>query len=346
MLLGDNNIVSNEALRRRIGDDIKNGTLSHAHIIEGKCGSGRHTLAKSIAAALSCTGECHLLPCGECKNCRDIFEDKCPDVILVSKDDKASLGVEAIRKLKSTLLAVPNNLEIKVYIIEDADTMTVQAQNALLLTLEEPPQNVYFFILCENSRMLLETIRSRAATLRTLPLTKQEISSFLLGELNAKPERTVTDSARSLRNSNRAEFDSLLLSADGSMGRAIELLSPKERAPINELRSMASGFISSLLPGSGLLHPLSLLPEFSSKRPNLLQQLEYIKLTLRDLILLKKCETAPLCFFTDRDSALELSDRFSEKKLFSASALIDNAYDAIQRNANVNLTLVNMLSKL
>ena len=346
MLLGQKNIVSNEALCRRLWEDIKNNSLSHAHIIEGKHGSGRHTIAKNIAAALACSDEENLLPCGECKNCRDIFEDKCPDVITISKEDKTSLGVEAVRKLKSTLLAVPNNLEVKVYIIEDADTMTVQAQNALLLTLEEPPKNVYFLILCENSRLLLETIRSRAAVLRTLSLSDSDIADYLLGEKTAKPEKSVSDAARALKKSNPAEFDSLLLSSNGSIGRAIELLSPKERAPISELRATATSFISSLLSGSGILHPLSLLPEFSAKRPNLLQQLSYIKLALRDLILLKKCETVPLCFYTDRTAALDLSDRFSEKKLFSITERVDAAFDAIQRNANINLTLVDMLAHL
>ena len=346
MVLGKRNIVSNETLLARIADDIKNGSFSHAHIIEGRHGSGRHTLAKTVAAALACTGGAEDLPCGECKNCRDIFEDKCPDVITISRDDKTSLGVEAARKLKSTLLAVPNNLEIKVYIIEDADTMTLQAQNALLLTLEEPPKNVFFLILCENSRMLLETIRSRAATLRTLPLTDREIASYLLGEKAAKPEKSVIDAARNLKRSSPAEFESLLIAADGSIGRAIELLSPKERAPINELRATASSFISALLPGSGVLHPLSLLPEFSTKRTTLVNQLGYIKSALRDLILLKKSESVSLCFYTDIDVAIELSDKFSEKRLIAIADRVDTAIDAIQKNANVNLTLVNMLSRL
>ena len=346
MLLGKRNIVSNGTLCLRLGDDISSGSFSHAHIIEGKRGSGKHTLAKTIAAALACTGDRSELPCGECKNCRDIFENKCPDVITISKEDKASLGVDAVRKLKASLLAVPNNLEVKVYIIEDADTMTPQAQNALLLTLEEPPKNVYFLILCENSRMLLETIRSRAATLRTLPLTDSEISEYLLGESIAKPDKSVSDAAKALKKSNPSEFDSLLMTANGSIGRAIELLSPKERAPINELREMATRFVLSMLPSGETLHPLSLLPEFSAKRVNLTQQLNYIKLALRDLILLKKCETVPLCFYTDRDAAIELSDRFSEKKLHSVAERVDTASDAIQRNANVNLTLVDMLSRI
>lgn len=346
MRLGQNYIVSNEALCRRLGDDIKNGSLSHAHIIEGKRGSGRHTLAKCIAAALACASSGESLPCGQCKNCRHIFEDKCPDVITVSREDRASIGVEPIRRLKSTLLAVPNNLEVKVYIIEDADLMTVQAQNALLLTLEEPPKNVYFLILCENSRSLLETIRSRAATLRMASLSNEEISDYLLGSMRATPSNEVTGTAAALKRGSPEEFNSVLVSSDGSIGRAIELLSPKERAPIVALRTTAESFISSLCPGSGVPHPLALLPTLSSKRNELTLQLDYISLALRDLILLKKTEGAPLCFYADREHALEVSDKLSERRLISVSELVLNARDALQRNANVNLTTVNMLSQM
>lgn len=346
MRLAQDHIVSNEALCRRLCDDIKNGTLSHAHIIEGKRGSGRHTLAKCIAAALSCSAEGESLPCGRCKNCRDIFENKCPDVITVSREDRVSIGVEPIRRLKSTLLAVPNNLEVKVYIIEDADLMTVQAQNALLLTLEEPPKNVYFLILCENSRSLLETIRSRAATLRTSSLSNEEISAYLLGAMRAAPSSEISSAAAALKRGNPEEFNSILISADGSIGRAIELLSPKERAPIVALRTTAENFIASLYPGSGIPHPLALLPMLSSKRNELTLQLDYISLALRDLLLLKKTECAPLCFYADREHALEVSDKLSERRLISVSELVLTARDALQRNANVNLTAVNMLSKM
>ena len=343
MLLGNNNIVSNQTLRRRLYDDITAGTLVHSYIIEGRYGSGRHTIAKNIIAALACTGEKNELPCGECKNCRDVFEEKCPDVMTIGRDGKASLGVESIRNLKSTLLAVPNNLEIKAYILEDADTMTVQAQNAFLLTLEEPPKNVYFFLLCENSRSLLETIRSRAAILRTDKVSSELIKEYICSK---KVPKSVSDAAKAIKNNDPQELDTILLSADGSIGRAMELLSPKARAPIIALRNVAEKFITSVKSSSKSAHPLMLLPLFSQKRDELSNQLEYIKGALRDLIVLKKCETAPLCFFTDREKAFEISDLFSERLLLSIFNRVNDASDAILRNANVRLTLIDMLSRL
>ena len=341
MRLGQNIIISNDALCRRLYSDIKGGTLAHAYIIEGRPGSGRHTLAKTIVSALACKSESSL-PCGKCLSCRHVFEDKCPDVITVGRDGKASVGIDSIRTIKSTLAAVPNDLDVKAYIVEDADTMTVQAQNALLLTLEEPPKNVYFFILCENARALLETIRSRAATLRMDRLSADEIADCLTSD---KVDKSISDAAISLKKGQPDEFDTVLVAADGSLGRAMALLSPKERAPVKALRDMAESFISVLMPGSTAL-PLTMLPEFSSKRDELALQLDHIKCALRDLILLKKTENAPLCFYVSRSKALEVSDRFSEKRLLTAFERVDAAESAIRRNAGVRLTLIDMLSEL
>ena len=199
-----NTIIANIELRRRLYDDIRHGTLAHAYIIEGKSGSGRHTLAKHIIAALACERNEEKLPCGECLSCRHIFEDKCPDVMTRGKEDKASVGIHAIRTLKNTISAVPNDLDFKAYIIEDADTLTMQAQNAFLLTLEQPPTEVFFFILCENARSLLETIRSRAAILRTEPIPHQEIGAFICSE---SIEKSIRDTARSFKNSQPSEFE-------------------------------------------------------------------------------------------------------------------------------------------
>lgn len=342
-LLGGNNIVANTELRKRLYADIKSGTLSHAYIIEGKLGSGRHTLAKHIIAALACNNEKHQLPCGECKECRHIFDEKCPDVITIGKDDKASLGIKPIRILKSTISAVPNDLDFKAYIIEDADTMTIQAQNAFLLTLEQPPSSTFFFILCENARSLLETIRSRAPILRTEPIPYEDIGKFICSD---SVKKSIKDSAIALKNNSRYEFDSVLMTADGSIGRAISLLSSKTRQPIIARRAFAIKFIQCINPGRRSDEIFVLLPTFPQKRDDLALQLEYIKLALRDLILLKKCESAPLCFFSDISEALDLCARFPERRLFNIYEAVDEAQISIQKNSNIRLTITSLLSKL
>ena len=341
--IGEGNIVGNKALRERLYTDITSGTLSHAYIIEGKSGSGRHTLAKNILSALACTGNGDALPCGECKNCRDILENKCPDVFTIGKEDKASLGIDAIRGIKSTIMAVANNLDFKAYILEDADTMTLQAQNAFLLTLEQPPTRVYFFILCENARSLLETIRSRAAILRMETLEDDTVDEYIC---SGKAEKSVSDEAKKLKTVAPDEYETVLLSANGSIGRAIELLSPKTRKPITASRELAKSFINSLMKRTSSEPAIMLFPAFSTKREEVISQLEYVKTALRDLIVLKKCESAPLCFFSDREEAMELSAMLVERKLVSAFDEVSHTQSTLMTNANVRLSITNLLTKI
>ena len=341
--IAQKNIVGNQALRERLYSDITSGTLSHAYIIEGKAGSGKHTLAKSIIASLACTSNDDTLPCGECKNCRDIFEDKCPDVFLIGREDKASLGIDAIRGIKSTIMAVANNLEFKAYILEDADTMTLQAQNAFLLTLEQPPTRVYFFMLCENARSLLETIRSRAAVLRTEALSDEDVDRYITSD---KVERSVADTAKALKSSSPDEYATVLLSANGSIGRAIELLTPKTRKPIIASRELAVSFINSLKKSTTSEPAIMLFPSFSSKRDEIIGQLEYVKSALRDLILLKKSDNVPLCFFSDREFAIELSSTFVERKLISVFDEVSRTQSMLSANANVRLALTDLLTRI
>lgn len=339
-LLG-NNIIGNEALRERLYSDIKCGAMSHAYIIEGKKGSGRHTLAKNIIAALACEEKGLSLPCGNCKSCRHIFEDKCPDVMTVSKEDKVSIGVEAIRNIKSELLVVPNDLGIKAYIIEEADLMTISAQNAFLLSMEEPPKFVLFFLLCENSRSLLETIRSRAPILRTEPITPEAIENYICSDNVDKKTR---ETALELKRTEPDEFNTVIVSADGSIGRALELLSPRQRKPISDRRALAEAFIGTLRTNGDA--PIILFNKFSQKRDEAIIQLGYIKDALRDLILLKKSENASLRFYADREAALDLSSMFFERKLISVFDAVENAELALAKNANLKLTIVNLLAKI
>ncbi|MBR3423385.1 MAG: DNA polymerase III subunit delta, partial [Clostridia bacterium] len=132
-------LFGNERLKAALGESIANGTASHAYIIDGPKGTGKHTVATLAAAALSCENRSDVrfpLPCGVCPVCVRILKGISADVITVSKEDKASIGVGRIRSIREDLYVTPNDSDKKIYIIEDADLMTPQAQNALLIFLE------------------------------------------------------------------------------------------------------------------------------------------------------------------------------------------------------------------
>ena len=326
-------IVGNDALKSRLCRDIIDGKLPHALILEGAKGSGKHTIVKMCAAALACTEKQNdrlPIPCLVCHDCKKILENKSPDVIVIGKEDKATIGVDAIRFLKEDVHTVPNDLEHKIYIIEDADRMTQQAQNALLLTLEEPPSFVRFFLLCENAGLLLETIRSRAPVLRTQSLSEEEIDRYLV---------THDKRAAQMKLASPKEYALLLKSSEDGIGQALELLAPNALSPILEKRSFTQEFVTSAIYHRDML---PLISRFSPKRDTLREQLYDVLCALRDLILLKKSEDVALTFFIDRNEAIDLCDRVSLPFLYDLYEALQRAIDDSARNANVRLSLMRM----
>ena len=330
-------VVGNSSLKKKLTDEILQKKLSHAYILEGAWGTGKHMLALRIAAALACERgdqDAHPFPCMTCPACRKILAGNSPDIIYINRKEKATLGVEEIRGLKSDVYIPPNDLEVKIYIVEEAHLMTPNAQNAFLLTLEEPPPYVLFLLLCESASPLLETIRSRAPVLRTEPLDTDRMREHLL--------RT-REEAAALAQSNPRELEEILASANGSMGRAIALLHASTRKPILARREQAREFIT-LISDRRNRHRLMRFLTLASqqKREELVTLTKVLLLCLRDLLLCKQSEQAPLCFFADREEALNLAYTFTTPELLRLCDRVTEACDRLQKNANVRLTLLSL----
>lgn len=325
--------VKNDNIKNRLSSDIANNSISHAYIFEGNSGSGRHMTARYLAAALECKNR-ENAPCKSCTACNKIFSKISPDVIEIGLEgEKASIGVDAVRFIKNDIYIPPNDLEIKMYIINDADKMTLQAQNAFLLSLEEPPPYVIFILICENSSLLLETIKSRAPIYRTDKLNSDDIKDYLLNNSN---------DARELYKESSFEFSEILCASNGSIGQALSLLDPKERKKVLSTRAVAREFLNLSLERSKA-KVFDMISSLGSKRPDIIAKLELIKLAIRDLTLLKRSDNAELCFYGNFDEACELSVRFPLEKLLSMYESITQAIDALYRNANVRLTLMCMM---
>ena len=324
-------LIGSEVLRERLATDVSEGKLSHAYIIEGAHGSGKRTLARELCAALACTDrESGRIPCGKCLACRKVYEGKCPDVIRIERGSKASIGVDDVRFLRADVLTPPNDLDSKIYIIEGADTMTVQAQNALLLTLEEPPSYVLFLLLCESATAMLETIRSRAPKLTLCPVPTDDIRAYL------------TRTERAFASLPEAEREEILMIAGGSIGRAKELLDTKERKPLLSRRELAAAFVKQQIAGKDSAGALSLMAQFGTKREEINPLLNDILTALRDLILLKRTEDAPLCFYPDRQAAAELCDGASMPRLLRLCDKVESCRRRMMRNANVRLSMTSL----
>lgn len=330
-------IIGNEALKKRICSDILFNSLSHAYILEGPDGSGRHTIAYMAAAALACENKHDYskpVPCLNCQSCKKILDKKSPDVIVKGTDGKASIGVDIARFLKEDVYILPNDNEQKIYIIEDADKMTPQAQNAILLTLEEPPSFVHFFLLCNNSESLLETIRSRAPTLRTEPVTDEQIDEYITSKDRRAAQMKLTD---------QKNYYDLIKSASGGIGTALTLLSPEAWKPVREQRALVSKFVTDAITNRGAKTLLPSILNFSSKRDALSDQLSLLLAAVRDLTVLKKSDSPTLSFYSDRDEAIELCDKTTLTFLFTFQSAIQCAIEENKRNANTKVMLMKML---
>jgi DNA polymerase-3 subunit delta' len=234
--------------------------------------------------------------------------------------------VEAIRFLRQDVLIPPNDLDTKIYIIEDAHTMTVQAQNALLLTLEEPPPYVLFLLLCDEADALLETIRSRAPVLRTQPIPDGEIRAFL-------KERHCPLSDEDL--------SAVLLRADGCIGQALTLADARSVKPIMKLRTLCDEFISTCVARRYDQLPAA-LNELGTKREGVRDALALITLATRDLILLRHGENVKLKYYTDRGEAEDLAAKFTTRALLNLYQGVGRAADTLEANGNVRLTLMGL----
>ena len=159
----------NEKIKDQLSRQERGRGLSHAYIISGPAGSGRHTLARQLAAAMLCTGRGEK-PCGRCGPCLKVLKGVHPDVSAVTGPEEGKpITVDQVRALRADAYIRPNEGERKVYLLEGADRMNASAQNAMLKLLEEGPPYAAFLLIAGNAGGLLQTVRSRCEELALTP---------------------------------------------------------------------------------------------------------------------------------------------------------------------------------
>lgn len=176
---GFEHIIGHESIIQHLQNAISAQKISHAYIFYGEEGMGKKTLANAFAKTLQCE-EHGIRSCDRCKSCMQADSGNHPDIIRVTHE-KYSIGVDDIRiQVNADILVKPYDSRYKIYIIDDADKLTEQAQNALLKTLEEPPEYAVLLLLVSNLTSLLPTILSRCVQLNLKPVDKTVIKDFLM----------------------------------------------------------------------------------------------------------------------------------------------------------------------
>ena len=180
---GFKDVVGHRDIIQYIKDAVGQNKVSHAYILNGQRGSGKKMLAKLFAMTLQCeSGEAE--PCGECRSCIQANNGNQPDIITVKHEKPASISVDDVRtQINGDIMIKPYSSPYKVYIVPEADLMTVQAQNAILKTIEEPPEYAVIFLLTENADSLLPTIRSRCVMLKLRNIKDKLVKKYLMEQM-------------------------------------------------------------------------------------------------------------------------------------------------------------------
>ena len=172
-------IVGHEQIKEHMQAAIRDKKPFHAYLFQGEEGVGKEALARTFAAGLQCQSESTDKPCKECVSCRQMESGNQPDVIWVTRE-KASLGVDEIREqLCNTMDIKPFSSPYKIYLVPEAEKMTEAAQNALLKTIEEPPEYGIVILMTSNISALLPTIQSRCLTMEFRPLSTAVVESYV-----------------------------------------------------------------------------------------------------------------------------------------------------------------------
>ena len=327
-------LFANEKFKETVGRDFAERRQSHAYIFEGGEGSGRTTAALCCAAALACTGDSDDMPCGKCIACRKVFNGYSPDVEIISRpNDRKTIGVDAVRAIRENLWIAPNDGEYRIYVIDEADTMTSEAQNALLISLEEPPPFVIFILLVQSSEALLETVRSRATLIRMERLSAQKITEFLKTNVQSAdfalkfPDRTAQIAA----------------SADGCAGKALEALiaasgdkKASKKADEFDPHDAADRLCGALI-SADRGAALDIMRSLPKGNETVIEVFGNCQSALRDIMAAKAGAKVDRDFYADAETPSILARKTTLKRLSELFSAFDEYIRLLDRSANASI---------
>lgn len=272
-ILGHENIISQLKIA------VKNDKVSNAYIFNGEDGCGKTKIARAFAEALLCseqTGE----GCGKCHMCVQTASDNNPDIIWVKHDKPASIGVDDVREqLVDDIQIKPYNGGRKVYIIDEAEKMTTQAQNAILKTIEEPPEYAVILFLTNNAQTFLPTIISRCVIFNLKPLRTDEIKEYLMREYKVPEYQAKVGAAYS----------------QGRLGKAISMVTSDD---FSQIRDEALRLVKNIY-AYDVPTLIDSVKKVSDYKITINDYIDIIEMWYRDVLLFKVTKDANNLVFTE-----------------------------------------------
>ena len=171
------NILGNEEAKQVLENSVNTGKISHSYMFIGQDGIGKFMIAKEFAKANLCNGR--EKPCNICESCIKFNGSNNPNVEIINEVEEKSIKTEKIKEMVKSVYEKPIGASKKIYIINDSQKMTKEAQNSLLKTLEEPPEYAIIILIVNNDNLLLNTIKSRCTKIKFNKLTKKEVEIVL-----------------------------------------------------------------------------------------------------------------------------------------------------------------------
>lgn len=316
-------IIGHKNVMDSLIESLNNGDIAHAYIFEGSRGVGKRTTAKIFAASILC--ESDNKPCGSCQSCLLLNTNAHPDLKKLISD--TSISVDDIRNIARDVNIRPYYGGRKVYIIEDADKMTVQAQNSLLKTFEEPPEYAVIILTTQNIDMLLPTIVSRGIIKKFYKNSADEIEQYIIKKY---PEHI-----------ERAKVVSLL--CDGVIGNVKQII---ESDGFSKVREKTLQVIEGISYGNKN-EALDSIKFFTENKDDIDLILHLMLLWFRDILIFKETGSESFIINTDKhNTLLQIIQSVNSDKSIRWVNVVTEAMQKLKSNANFQLTIEVMLLKL
>ena len=317
-------IMGHEDIKEHLQMAIREDKPFHAYIFQGEVGCGKETMARTFAAGLQCTAEQEVRPCGKCPSCKQIDSGNQPDVIWVTRE-LSSIGVDDVReKINSEMAIKPFSSPYKIFIVQEAERMTEAAQNALLKTIEEPPEYGIIILLTSNMSAILPTIQSRCLTLEFRPLTTAAIEKYLIDNYHVVDYRARTSA----------------IFAQGNLGKAIRYIESedfeeKKNQVLYLLKNVRNMTVSEML---------EKIKEIGEDKDNIKDYIDLMVLWYRDVLLFKATKNMNQLVFQSEFRAIsEEANQRDYEKIEEILSAFDKAKLRLKANVNFEVAMELML---